>query len=45
MTALRKFSTQFVIAASAFALSFAMFSVTVSTPSAPVPVQAASIFA
>ncbi|MDE2562603.1 MAG: hypothetical protein KGL48_10210 [Sphingomonadales bacterium] len=45
MTALRTFSNHFVAAASAFALSFAMFSVTVSTPSAPVPVHTASAFA
>lgn len=44
MTALRNLSTHFVAAASAFALSFAMFSVTVSTHSAAVPVQTASMF-
>ena len=45
MTSIRNFSTHFFAAASALALSFAMFATTVSTPSANAPVQTMSIVA
>lgn len=45
MNALRNFSAHFAAAASALALSFAMFATTVSTPSAQTPIQTASYMA
>lgn len=47
MTTLLTFSTRFAAAASALALSFAMFATTVSTPSAstPSPIHTVSTFA